>query len=67
MLTYFPWFQEVVNKYMQALHEMGKVDMPISNTSTHYGHVYVSGTWLGVDIRINTEKTGELHYMIKIC
>lgn len=56
-----------MNKYMQALHEMGEVDMPISNTSTHYGHVYVSGTWLGVDIRINTEKTGELHYMIKIC
>ena len=51
---------------MQAFHAMGKVDMPKSNTSTHYGHVFVSGMWLGVDLRMSTEKTGELHYMIKI-
>lgn len=52
---------------MQAFHEMGKVDMLNSNTLTHYGHVHVNGMWLGVDLRISTGKTGELHYMIKIC
>lgn len=51
---------------MQAFYEMGKVDMSKSNTLTHYGHVYVNGMWLGVDLKIRTGKTRELHYMIKI-
>jgi hypothetical protein len=45
------WF---VSSYCSTHHEGNKVDMPKSNTTIEFGLLYLSGMWLGVDLRIDT-------------